>query len=222
MGDSAGAAGDCEGMRTDRGHVFLETRSPVGERRMHFGADRNARFPTSTLERRQRRTELSSRVGLKSGPLVVEPSGEVFGDLTNAAARVQSAAGPGSILITATVQRQTTGLFVARTDANTSSRGCRRPWRSIASAGRTAAVGASGHPRRGPTLLTDWIDADQRGIMFRKMKPWTGRCMRGPSPSYRARKICRSPPWPGRLSASDDGRLLYRRGVAEGPQHCPL
>jgi hypothetical protein len=42
--DPVGAAGDCEGMRTDRGHVFIETRSPVGECRMHFGADRNDLF----------------------------------------------------------------------------------------------------------------------------------------------------------------------------------
>ena len=41
------------------------------------------------------------------------PRGEVFGDAPNIAARVQSAAEPGSILITATVQRQTAGLFVA-------------------------------------------------------------------------------------------------------------
>ena len=42
--DPTGAAGDREGMRTDRRHVFVETRSPVGERRMHFGADRNDLF----------------------------------------------------------------------------------------------------------------------------------------------------------------------------------
>ena len=39
--------------------------------------------------------------------------GEVFGDAPNIAARVQSAAEPGSVLVTATVQRQTAGLFVA-------------------------------------------------------------------------------------------------------------
>jgi hypothetical protein len=44
VGDPAGAAGDSERMRTDRGHVFVETRSPVGERRMHFSADRNDLF----------------------------------------------------------------------------------------------------------------------------------------------------------------------------------
>ena len=58
-------------------------------------------------------SELSARIGLDSGQVVVDATGEVFGDAPNIAARVQSAAGPGSILITATVQRQTAGLFVA-------------------------------------------------------------------------------------------------------------
>jgi class 3 adenylate cyclase/predicted ATPase len=56
---------------------------------------------------------LSARIGLDSGQVVVDATGEVFGDAPNIAARVQSAAEPGSILITATVQRQTAGLFVA-------------------------------------------------------------------------------------------------------------
>ena len=57
--------------------------------------------------------ELSARIGLDSGQVVVDATGEVFGDAPNIAARVQSAAAPGSILITAAVQRQTAGLFVA-------------------------------------------------------------------------------------------------------------
>jgi class 3 adenylate cyclase len=44
--------------------------------------------------------ELSARVGIESGPVVVEASGEVFGDAPNVAARVQAAAEPGSVLIT--------------------------------------------------------------------------------------------------------------------------
>jgi class 3 adenylate cyclase/tetratricopeptide (TPR) repeat protein len=57
--------------------------------------------------------ELSARIGLDSGQVVVDATGEVFGDAPNLAARVQGAAEPGSILITAAVQRQTAGLFVA-------------------------------------------------------------------------------------------------------------
>ena len=56
--------------------------------------------------------ELSARIGLESGPVVVEAAGEVFGDAPNVAARVQAAAEPGSVLITVNVQRQVAGLFV--------------------------------------------------------------------------------------------------------------
>ncbi len=56
--------------------------------------------------------ELSVRIGLESGPVVVEATGEVFGDAPNVAARVQAAAEPGSVLVTMNVQRQVAGLFV--------------------------------------------------------------------------------------------------------------
>jgi class 3 adenylate cyclase/predicted ATPase len=57
--------------------------------------------------------ELLARVGLESGLVVVEATGEVFGGAPNVAARVQAAAEPGSVLITVNVHRQVAGLFVA-------------------------------------------------------------------------------------------------------------
>src|SRR6516164_925949 len=57
--------------------------------------------------------QLSARIGLDSGPVVVEATGEVFGEAPNIAARVQSLAEPGAVLVTANVQRQMAGLFVA-------------------------------------------------------------------------------------------------------------
>ena len=57
--------------------------------------------------------QLAARIGLESGPVVVDATGEVFGEAPNVAARVQAAAEPGSVLVTATVQRQIAGLFVA-------------------------------------------------------------------------------------------------------------
>ncbi len=57
--------------------------------------------------------QLSARIGLESGPVVVDATGEVFGDAPNIAARVQTLAEPGTVLITARVQRQVAGLFVA-------------------------------------------------------------------------------------------------------------
>ena len=55
---------------------------------------------------------LAARIGLDSGPVVVDSTGEVFGDAPNLAARVQSAAEPGTMLVTAAVRRQVAGLFV--------------------------------------------------------------------------------------------------------------
>src|ERR1700722_3974751 len=57
--------------------------------------------------------QLIARIGLESGPVVVDATGEVCGEAHNIAARLQGPAEPGAILVTATVQRQTAGLFVA-------------------------------------------------------------------------------------------------------------
>lgn len=61
---------------------------------------------------------LSARVGLDSGAVVVGvgagPDADVFGDAPNIAARVQSAAEIGTVMISANTQRLTLGLFVAK------------------------------------------------------------------------------------------------------------
>ena len=57
--------------------------------------------------------ELAARIGLDSGPVVVDATGEVFGEAPNVAARVQAFAEPGAVILTGAVQRQTAGLFVA-------------------------------------------------------------------------------------------------------------
>ena len=69
-------------------------------------ADLNARNARSGAP------ELSARIGLESGSVVVDAAGEVFGEAPNVAARVQAAAEPATVLVTASVQRQTAGLFV--------------------------------------------------------------------------------------------------------------
>jgi class 3 adenylate cyclase len=46
------------------------------------------------------------------GPVVVDPTGEIFGDVPNIAARAQALAEPASVVVTARVQRQVAGLFV--------------------------------------------------------------------------------------------------------------
>jgi class 3 adenylate cyclase/predicted ATPase len=87
--------------------------------------------------------ELQARIGLDSGQVVVDATGEVFGDAPNIAARVQSAGGAGSILITATVQRQTAGLFVAEDRGQHELKGVSAPMTLY------RVVRASGGGRRG-------------------------------------------------------------------------
>ena len=57
--------------------------------------------------------ELNARIGIETGPVVVDAAGEIYGDAPNTAARVQALAEPGAVMVTARVQRQVTGLFVA-------------------------------------------------------------------------------------------------------------
>lgn len=57
--------------------------------------------------------ELVARIGLDVGSAVVDTTGEIYGDVANVAARVQALAEPGAVLVTAGVQRQVVGLFVA-------------------------------------------------------------------------------------------------------------
>jgi class 3 adenylate cyclase len=57
---------------------------------------------------------LSARIGLDAGAVVVDATGEIFGDAPNIAARVQGLADPGAVLVTSRVQRQIAGLFVAQ------------------------------------------------------------------------------------------------------------
>ena len=57
--------------------------------------------------------ELKARIGLETGLAVLDAAGEIYGDVANVAARVQALAEPGAVLVTARVQRQLAGLFVA-------------------------------------------------------------------------------------------------------------
>ena len=93
---------------------------------------------------------------LSSGQVVVDATGEVFGDPPNIAARVQSAAEPGSILITATVQRQTAGLFVAEDRGQHELKGVSAPMTLY------CIVRASGGGRRGGTrALTPLVGREE-------------------------------------------------------------
>ena len=71
--------------------------------------------------------ELSARIGLETGPAVVDATGEIYGDVANIAARVQALADPSSVLITAKVQRQIAGLFVAEAQGSFELKGVPEP-----------------------------------------------------------------------------------------------
>jgi class 3 adenylate cyclase len=56
---------------------------------------------------------LAARIAIDSGPVVIDAAGEIYGDVPNIAARAQALAEPGGVVVTARVQRQVAGLFVA-------------------------------------------------------------------------------------------------------------
>ena len=89
--------------------------------------------------------ELAARIGLDSGPVVVDATGEVFGEAPNVAARVQALAEPGAVLVTTAVHRQVADLFVAEDKGAHALRGVPAPvtlYRIVrASSGRTGGVG---------------------------------------------------------------------------------
>ena len=108
-------------------------------------ADLNARNARSGAP------ELSARIGLETGPVVVDAAGEVFGEAPNVAARVQAAAEPGTVLVTASVQRQTAGLFVAEDRGAHQLRGVPAPTTLY------RIVRASGGRRGGARILTPLV-----------------------------------------------------------------
>lgn len=55
---------------------------------------------------------LNARIGIETGPVVIDAAGEIYGDAPNIAARVQALAEPGTVVVTARVQHQVAGLFV--------------------------------------------------------------------------------------------------------------
>ncbi|MGH7918018.1 MAG: adenylate/guanylate cyclase domain-containing protein, partial [Candidatus Binataceae bacterium] len=77
------------------------------------------------------RPRLSVRVGIHTGAVVIGEDGrgqaDVFGDTPNIAARVQAAATPDSVFITAAVQRLVSGLFVVENHGPRSLKGVAEP-----------------------------------------------------------------------------------------------
>ena len=72
-------------------------------------------------------TRLAVRIGMHTGPVVIADGGEVFGETANVAARVQGAAEPDTVVITATTQRLVAGMFVVEDRGPQMLKGVREP-----------------------------------------------------------------------------------------------
>ena len=108
---------------------------------------------------------LNARVGIETGPVVVDAAGEIYGDAPNIAARVQSLAEPGTIVVTARVQRQVAGLFVVEERGSHELKGVPEPVPLF------RLVRASGGGRRaGQRHLTPLVGRDEEIAML--MRRW--------------------------------------------------
>ena len=108
---------------------------------------------------------LNARVGIETGPVVVDAAGEIYGDAPNIAARVQSLAEPGTIVVTARVQRQVAGLFVVEERGSHELKGVPEPVPLF------RLVRASGGGRRaGQRHLTPLVGRDEEIVML--MRRW--------------------------------------------------
>src|SRR6202022_3210907 len=85
----------------------------------------------SKLKQHSARSQLSARIGIDSGAVVVGASAgrdaDVFGDTPNVAARVQTAAYPGTVLISDDTHRLVSGLFVVEDRGLHALKGRERP-----------------------------------------------------------------------------------------------
>jgi class 3 adenylate cyclase len=106
--------------------------------------------------------ELSARIGIETGPVVVDAAGEVFGEAPNVAARVQSLAEPGAVVVTAAVQRQIAGLFVAEDKGAHDLKGVPAPVTLY------RIVRASGGRRTGTRTLTPLVGREEELELLRR------------------------------------------------------
>jgi class 3 adenylate cyclase/tetratricopeptide (TPR) repeat protein len=94
-------------------------------------------------------TRLAVRVGMHTGPVVIADGGEVFGETANVAARVQSAADPDTVVVTAATQRLVAGIFVMEDRGPQALKGVRDPmvlYRVVQPSGvRSRLAVAAGH-----------------------------------------------------------------------------
>jgi class 3 adenylate cyclase/predicted ATPase len=108
---------------------------------------------------------LAARIAIDTGPAVLDAGGEIFGDVANIAARAQALADPGAVVVTARVQRQVAGLFVAEERGSHELKGVPEPVTLY------RIVRASGGGRRaGQRHLTPLVGREEEIAML--MRRW--------------------------------------------------
>jgi class 3 adenylate cyclase len=107
---------------------------------------------------------LAARIAIDTGPAVLDATGEIFGDVANIAARAQALADPGAVVVTARVQRQVVGLFVAEERGSDALKGVPEPVTLF------GIIRASGGGRRaGQRHLTPLVGRDEEiGMLMRR------------------------------------------------------
>jgi class 3 adenylate cyclase len=83
------------------------------------------------------------RIGMHTGAVAVAADGAIFGDTANIAARVQSAAEPAIVVITAATQRRVAGMFVVEERGPEMLKGVREPVTLYTASCSRAACGAA-------------------------------------------------------------------------------
>jgi class 3 adenylate cyclase/tetratricopeptide (TPR) repeat protein len=117
---------------------------------------------------------LAARVGVHTGTVVVGALGEgmsaetlALGQVPNVAARVQSAAEPGSVLLTAETQRLVAGLFVVEERGGRELPGLPEPmalYRAVQASGVRGRIHAAAAARR----LTTFVGREQERQLLRE------------------------------------------------------
>src|SRR5262249_11483776 len=107
---------------------------------------------------------LNIRIGIEIGSVVIDAAGEIYGDAPNVAARVQALAEPGTVVVTARVQRQIAGLFVPEERGSHNLKGVPEPiivYRIVRASG--------GGRRAGQRHLTPLVGRDEElGMLMRR------------------------------------------------------
>ena len=104
---------------------------------------------------------LVARIAIDSGPVVVDASGDIFGDVPNIASRAQSLAEPGTVVVSARVRRQVAGLFVVEERGSHELKGVPEPVTLF------RLIRASGGGRRsGQRHLTPLVGRDEEIAML--------------------------------------------------------